>query len=363
MGITPQAPAFVSVVENGIAAAWAEFTGMFRLNPRHQGLTPEQALLETPGIDPHFIPRAPMNNADLDLGLLSTLSGMGLKRGKEITAKSHPEYYAAWVELCRRGGLKHIPQLVLVESKIPNAGMVHGEEAGYVTTGLLKRLTFREAIAVQGHEVGHEVSNHMMPRALAITALGGTGLYLGNKFAENGGIGAMIKEVENPSLLRRFAHWIFRPTVTIGRIYIAAGIGLGTVAAKQLTVHPTELDADRKGAMISGDPEGLISALSKLEDSRTSDSWLGKLARMFHFVISGYPSTENRIAKLRHIAQTMPRDVVPVYASVPTLPQTALTQGVPAVITTPTPSPALQISGVSQAERVNAPVAEPTAAL
>ena len=359
MGITPTTPTFIAMAEELASSVWSEVTGLFGAAPRHQGLTPEQALLNTPNLDPHFIPRAPMSNANLDVGLLAALGHMGFKRGKEITAETHPQYHKAWVELCRRGGLAHIPQLILVESKIVNAGMIHGEEAGFVTTGLLKRLTFREAIAVQGHEVGHEVSDHMAPRALAYTVLTLGGVLAGNRFADKGGFGALIKQVENPTLLRKFGQWVFgkgeKSSVLAAEAYMVGGGFLGSVAASQLTVHPTELDADRKGAHISGDPEGLISALNKLEGPHKKRSAWGTIKHYFHFITSGYPSNETRTSRLREIAKTMPRDVPPVYASIDTLPDA------PSQTLAATPAgPAAQVSGITGAARVGA--AEPSVA-
>jgi predicted Zn-dependent protease len=124
-------------------------------------------------------------------------------------------------------------------------------------------------------------------------------------------------------------------------VSIAIGLGLGSIVANQVSVRPTELDADRKGAMISGDPEGLISALSKLESTRKS----GPIGSFFAHLRSGYPSTETRIRHLRGLPQTMP-------ASTETGPIAEI-QSVPVEGVSPT----ALITGAALAERVGTSVA------
>ncbi|MBX9725756.1 MAG: M48 family metalloprotease, partial [Rickettsiales bacterium] len=83
---------------------------------------------------------------------------------------------------------------------------------------------------------------------------------------------------------------------------ILTGAYAGQIAAHYAAYRPTELDADRKGACISGDPEGLISALNKLESTHKSSP----LVRSINQLLSSHPSTETRIRRLSSIAQTMP---------------------------------------------------------
>lgn len=344
MSITPTGSPLLIATQNAASAVWGKLQGLLG----HHDFTVEEGLANTKGIDPHFIPRVPMNNGNLDVSVLAELGKLGMKRGKEVTAQTHPELYQEWQAMCGRAGINRVPQLILAESKVPNAASLHNENAVVMTTGLLKRLDLREVRAVLGHELGHESSDHTTPRMLASLVLAGGGLLAGNAFAKRGGFGALIKEVENPNILRRAGQWLFGngkdgASVLASEVYMAGGASVGLVAANQISVRPTELEADRKGAQISGDPEGLIAALTKLESERHGSA----IGRFFRLVQSGYPATETRIEKLRVIAQTMPH---------PT-PADALPTVTPAAVTpSPTPldaTPQPQIHSVTGSERVS----------
>jgi hypothetical protein len=131
---------------------------------------------------------------------------------------------------------------------------------------------------------------------------------------------------------------------------IFGGAAIGGVVAKQLSVSPTELDADCKGARISGDPQGLISALSKLEASNKPNP----IMKFFLHLMSGYPSTDHRQNKLREIAAAMPHDIPPVIASLKNL------QMRPSLVTPPqalgSDAPGQQVSSAALAERMGTPV-------
>ncbi len=354
MPLNPTHSSFIDSAQELASSAWSGFKGIFS----HAQFSPEVSLEQSPNIDPLFIPRVPMSNANLDVHLLGELGKMGMKRGKEITAQTHPEFHNEWVRMCQRAGLNRVPQLILAESKALNAASLTNENAVVITTGLFKRLNFREVRAVLGHELGHETSNHTTPRVISMIGLGGVGLLLGNSFAKRGGIGALIKEVENPSLVRRFAHKVFgngkeSSSVLASEVYMTAGAAIGGVTANQLTVRPTELDADRKGTLISGDPEGLIAALTKLQnhhDKKPILSWIRQIQ-------SGYPSMETRIARLREMARNMPsQNPMPPRS---TLADASEVSSPMATQTTPNP----QIHAISQAERVSSPTQAPIAAL
>ncbi len=339
MAFTPEHSGILSTASNVLSSAWNKLQGVLNHFDRHD-FTPETSLALAPNIDPRFIPRVPMSNANLDLGLLSKLSNEGYKRGKEITAETHPQLYQVWTVMCTRAGLNRVPQLIVAESKVPNAISISDESAVMVSTALLKKLDLREVSAVLGHELGHESSNHTKPRVLAIGGLGLVGLILGNRFAARGGFGRWIKDVENPSHLRRFGHWLFgkqgQPVDVLGALeYMGVGATLGALVGKQISIRPTELEADRKGAAISGDPEGLISALSKLEDGRKQSVW-----HMLRKIESGYPSTQTRITHLREMSASMP-PAQPVIAA------TEATQSVQSAT-----SPNAQVHAASQAERI-----------
>lgn len=349
MSLAPSSLTLFSKVENLFATAWSQLQGLFG----YSDFSPEESLAHTPGIDPRFIPRVPMSNANLDVNMLSQLGKLGIKRGKEVTAQTHPEFHAAWVELSRRAGLNPPPQMIIAESKVVNALTVSREEV-VVTTGLLKRLNMREACAVLGHELGHATSDHTTPRIVANVALVLPGAIAGESFARAGGFaGLALKHTQLKGTAHKAATWLAeKRSSTVGTfgnyLYIAAGLLLGMTAANQLTVRPTELDADRKGARISGDPEGLISALNKLEQGHDK-----KALHLISWIHSGYPSTEHRISELRKISASMPSTLHPVATDAPVA-TSAIVEPPPAQLPKPPVAavPAAKVSAVSDTARV-----------
>ena len=354
MSLTPTTNSIIDTAQEAVASAWSKVEGIFG----HQDFSPPVNLEQIPGIDSRFLPRVPMSNGNLDIHLLAELGKMGMKRGKEITPETHPEFHREWVGMCQHAGLKRVPQLILAESKALNAASFTGENAVVMTTGLLQRMNFREVRAVLGHELGHEVSEHTKPRILATVALAGGGAVVGDAVAHRGGVGSVAKISEmKPGRFKTVLQYLFnhdhKSLSMLGHVwYTVVGATIGGIAANQLTVRPTELDADKKGALISGDPEALISALSKIEELRGRNS----LGTLFRKLKSGYPSTETRIERLREMAHSTPTPPME-QAAFPV----ASMQDVAAASAAEVPSP--QIHAVSQNERVGVASPAPIAAL
>lgn len=328
MALIPGSSPLWLMTQNAFASGWQKLQGLFGSTDL---MTPEESLSRIQGIDPAFIPRAPMSNANLDVSLLNELGRMGLKRGKEVTAETHPQLYADWSKLCMRAGLQHRPQLILAESKTANA-MTIGDGEVVVSTGLMKLLNRREMKAVLGHELGHEISNHTRPRVLAMAAFGLPGVVLGNEVAYRGGIGALVDHTKpNPNWFKRAVASLFgkrdKPASLLGYAgYMMVGGAIGGIVANQVSVRPTELDADRKAVAISGDPEGLASALAKLEAAR------GQKTPMHYYrqIRSGYPTIEARIERIREMGKHMPVPQAPAPQAVADAPSPQIHAVVPA---------------------------------
>lgn len=262
----------------------------------HPGFSPEEAMSDGPVVDPRLIPRAVMSAENIDIGTLGQLSKLNMKRGKLITKESHPELMAEWEAMADKAGIKPAPQLILAESKTLNALTFNKQEVA-ITTGLMKILDLREVRGVLAHELGHAQSDHTTARVIANVGLGLGGLVAGEAIASRGGL---VHQVRN--LARRF-----RNTPPVERsggsvwsywLHMFIGLVLGGAIASQFTVRPTELDADAKGAKISGDPLALASALEKLETHRPEKG----IKSLVGFLLSGYPTTKKRVANLHTIA-------------------------------------------------------------
>lgn len=272
---------------------WANANHWLQAVLGHQDFSPEEARIDAPNVDPRLIPRIKIDANDIDVHLLGELSKMGLKRGKLMTAESNPELIAAFEIMSKRAGLAKPPQLILTESKTVNALTVTPEEV-VVTTGLLKILDLREVTAVLGHELGHAASDHQTPRIVANVAFGSAGAMGAYMLAEKHGMHGWSKD-------SALMHALDEAAV------LAAGATVGGAVANQLSVRPTELDADAKGARISGDPLGLASALRKLDASRGHHP----VRTFFAHLMSGYPTITSRIETLEAMAKTMPEKSLP----------------------------------------------------
>lgn len=325
---------------------------------------PETSLTTQPMRDPRLVPKAPMSNGDIDAGTLAALSKAGMMRGKLVTHESHPELMGAWETMAKRAGIPP-PQLIIADSKVPNAAalMIHKPaQEVVISNSLLQRLDLRETLGVLGHELGHSNSDHSSPRLLARAALGlggfWGGLMLGRTlkpFTRLDNLVSKVKPIDwvigktlGPQQLRQMKTDAV-DAVTLGSI----GSFVGNIAAAHLTVRPTELDADSKGAAISGDPQGLALALRQLESHRKT---VHPVKQFLAKALSGYPSTQERVSRLEEIHQRQgSQPLVPgVEQLAPSAPvERAPVMGVmPQMPTPPSPAPVTHVQSASLQSRL-----------
>ncbi len=210
-----------------------------------------------------------------------------------LTPQNAPELVAAIAELARRGGLPKPPKLYRIPSPLPNAfAMGRADDSVVcVTDGLLELLNGRELVGVLAHEVGHVVNRDLwiMGLADAMSRIVSVVSY----------IGQLLLLINLPLLLSEKAviPWhliallIFSPTL---------------MALVQLGLSRTrEYDADRAAVELTGDPDGLISALLKLE-RRVGRFWEDILLPGRRIpepsLLRTHPPTEDRIARLRELS-------------------------------------------------------------
>ncbi len=201
--------------------------------------------------------------------------------------------------LTQRAELPSRPALFVIPSMTLNAFTTGSSEraAIAVTEGLLRRLTMREIAGVLAHEVSHIRNNDLWVMGLAdiITRLVQLLSYLALVLAVFNVVG-MITGEEGVSW------W------AILVLYLAPALSsllqLGLSRAR-------EYDADLEAASLTGDPLGLASALSRLEQ------YTGRFWEDLMFPVPGrrvpqpsilrsHPSTEKRIARLRELQLQQP---------------------------------------------------------
>jgi len=197
--------------------------------------------------------------------------------------------------LADRAELPAAPQVYVIPSMTLNAFASGTPEKAVVavTEGLLRRLTLRELAGVLAHEISH-IRNH----DLAVMSLADV----------------MTRFTQVLSYLALFLAIFHLPGLLLGDsdisltalllLYLAPSVG----SLLQLGLSRTrEFDADLEGAMLTGDPGGLASALQKLE------RYQGEFWEDFTYPVPGrripqpsllrtHPPTEDRVARLEALA-------------------------------------------------------------
>ncbi|WP_149539653.1 zinc metalloprotease HtpX [Siccirubricoccus phaeus] len=217
------------------------------------------------------------------------LSAYGARR---LDAAAFPGGIAMLAAIARRAALPRTPELWYVPSRLPNAfAMGRPEDSAIcVTDGLLRLLDERELVAVLAHEVAHIAHRDLwiMGLADAMSRLVSVASWMGQ----------VILVLNLPMLAAGLAvvPWsvvlllVFSPTV---------------MALLQLALSRSrEFDADLGAARLTGDPEGLVSALLKLE-RRTGRFWeeifLPGRRIPEPSLLRTHPPTEIRVSRLRSL--------------------------------------------------------------
>jgi heat shock protein HtpX len=238
----------------------------------------------------------------LALGMIAGLAlGTGVPKrfllsayqARRLTGRDAPGLVAGAAELARRAGLVRPPTIYRVPSPLPNAFAMGSPEDSVicVTDGLLGLLDSREMIGVLAHEIGHIANRDLWIMGLADV--------MSRLVSLSSWLGQMLLLLNLPLLLMGAVHvpWhvvlllIFSPT-------LMALIQLGLSRTR-------EYDADRTAAELTGDPEGLIRALGKLE-RRVGRFWEEILLPGRRIpepsLLRTHPPTDSRISRLRELA-------------------------------------------------------------
>lgn len=221
---------------------------------------------------------------------------------KQVDAQTGGDLYKIVQELAERAELP-MPKVAIMQNPQPNAfatGRNPANSTVAVSTGLLEMLTREEVAGVLAHELAH-IKNRDTLTMTAAASLGGA-LSMVAQFLQ---FGALFGRGSGS----RFG-WI-------GFMFAALVAPFAAMMVQMAISRSREYQADRMGAMISGHPEWLASALLKIhaaarrirnptaEAHRSSahmfivnpltdgggDSWFAT-----------HPNIENRIAELEKIA-------------------------------------------------------------
>lgn len=238
------------------------------------------------------------------VGRVSPKMVLSMYQAEPVSRQRFPEGHAIMDELARRASLPAVPKLHVVPSRILNAFAVgrREESAIAITDGLIRALSLRELAGVLAHEVSHIAHEDLRVMAFAdmvsrytsfMSTFGILTLFVNFGFMAGG------YEVQIPWL----AVLILVLSPTIG--------GLLQMALSRTR----EFDADLGAAMLTGDPDGLASALAKLETAQRRH-WEAMMLPGGRIpdpsLLRSHPPTDERVARLMSLKH---RDDLPRPAS------------------------------------------------
>src|SRR5690242_10462374 len=222
---------------------------------------------------------------------------------RPVDAQSAPQLVNLVRQLSGQAGLP-MPKVYIVENDQPNAfatGRNPQHAAVCVTSGLLARVSGEELAGVLAHELSHVRNRDTLTMTITATIAGAIAMLANFAFFFGGG--------------RR------NPLGFIGLILVAVMAPIAAMLVQMAVSRTREFEADRMGAEMSGRPLWLASALQKIDravavtDNPQADA-NPATAHMFIVnplrggglsgLFSSHPSTEERIARLRAMADQPP---------------------------------------------------------
>jgi heat shock protein HtpX len=223
---------------------------------------------------------------------------------REVDEQTAPEFVHLIRRLSENAGIP-MPKVYIAENPQPNAfatGRNPQHAAVCATTGLLERLSYEELAGVMAHELAHVKNRDTLIMTITATLAGAISMLANFAFFFGGGSD------------RR------NPLGPLGAILIMIVAPLAAMMVQMAISRTREYEADREGAMISGRPLWLASALQRISSGvqridnvdaernpATAHMFIinplhgGNFSQLF----ATHPSTEQRVAKLRAMANEM----------------------------------------------------------
>ncbi len=230
-----------------------------------------------------------------------TLWSMG---ASEVTEQEYPKLHATVSRLSQQADLPK-PKVAVADSKVPNAfatGRSKNHAAVCVTEGIMGTLDEEELEGVLAHELAHiknrdmtvmTIASFLSTMAFIVVRWGW--LFAGGRNRQGGGAPVLV------AIVVSILVWI-----------------ISFILIRALSRY-REFAADRGGAMISGKPSALASALLKIDNrmDRVPEDDLRSEAEMNAFFIipitkgvigklfRTHPTTENRVERLRELEKQL----------------------------------------------------------
>jgi heat shock protein HtpX len=230
---------------------------------------------------------------------------LAMHGAQAVTPEEAPDLYALVEDLAKRGGLP-TPRVYLIDNPQPNAfatGRDPEHSAIAVTSGLLQHLSRDEVAGVIAHELAHIRNRDTLIMTITATLAGAISMLANFAFFFGG------RDRSNP----------LGPIGTIAMMILAP---LAAMLVQMAISRTREYSADRVGAMISGLPRSLATALRRISIAAgriPNETAEANPATAHLFIInpltgagvdnlfSTHPNPENRIAALEQLALEMER--------------------------------------------------------
>jgi len=232
---------------------------------------------------------------------------------REVTPQEAPQLHGIIDRLCALADMPK-PRVAIAQSDMPNAfatGRNSKNAVVCVTTGLLARLDDKELEGVIAHEMSHVAHKDVVVMTIAsflgiMAALLVRFAFYGELFG-GGGRGRGGNDNGNAGLL-------FLAVAAVGVVVYAVSFLLIRLLSRY-----RELAADRAGALLTGQPSALASALTKVSGAMsqipTKDLREAQALNAFYFapafkadqvslstMFSTHPSLERRLRQLSEIS-------------------------------------------------------------
>ncbi len=240
---------------------------------------------------------------------------------KEVTAEQEPRLHGMIERLAAIADMPKPKKIAIMETHVPNAfatGRNPKNSVIAVTRGLMSRLNERELEAVLGHELAHVKNRDVMVLTWASIIVIAAGFLLQMLFwltlfggFGGGGMGGGRREGAGQLMIIMLA--VYVGTIIV---YFVSQMLIMSLSRYR------ELAADRGGAMITGAPLQLASALQKISNDmyRIPEKDLRQVEHASAFFIipalkgnaiatlfSSHPAVEDRIERLQDMQRSMER--------------------------------------------------------
>ncbi|HEB57867.1 MAG TPA: peptidase M48 [Gammaproteobacteria bacterium] len=242
---------------------------------------------------------------------------MHLYQARPLAPGEVPALHEMIATLSRHAGLPTMPTLYYIPSRIMNALTVGRQDnaAILVTDGMLRNLSLRELQGVMAHEISHIRNNDIWVMRLADTVSRAARVL--SLF------GQMLLFINLPLIL-------FSATAISWPAILLLIFAPGAADLLQLALSRVrEFDADLGAAHLTGDPEGLASALVKLERQQRG-GWLSQVflpgrREPQPSLLRTHPPTRARIERLLSLKPSRTSALPPAYD------QPGVTEGLPVI--------------------------------